>query len=441
MIVFANLMVFSLVGGISVGTSRSSTLGSEIQQMRCMGSNATTDAVNSREGRKLDNLDNEAVGVLYAGQLAFSLDLFKLIHKDHSIEDKNSENVFVSPMSIYSALLLTYFGSRNRTEQQLAGVLGIQDVDKVRITQAYKLTKFTRALMRVAGLVKYDLEIANRLYFNSAEEVHQCMKDIFDEELEVVDFAADSAAARERINAWVNDLTRGHIRELVSPDTVNTNTRMALVNAAYFKGQWVTQFKKSSTRLSPFRMANKENAMVEMMFQKGRYRFAISEELGATALEIPYLGEDVSFFIILPELHTLDETVQLLSLERLRGLMSDMFPITLEIGIPKFRMERQLTNLREVLITMGLADLFDASSADLSGFGSSGLSVDSAIHKTFIEVNEEGSEAAAATALVGLRMARPLEASRFICDRPFLFYIYDNLSESVLFIGTFENPK
>jgi len=271
-ILFSTLM-FSLAAAISVGTSRSSTLGNEIQQMRCMGQNVTAAAMNSREGRKLDNLDNEAVGILYSGQLAFSLDLFKSIHKGHSIEDKANKNVFISPMSIYSALLLTYFGANTRTEEQLAGVLGIQHIDKIRITQAYKLTKFTRKLMRVAGLVKYDLEIANRLYFNSAEEVHQCMREIFDDELEMVDFAADSQAARERINTWVSELTRGNIRDLATPDNVNTNTRMALVNAAYFKGQWVTQFKKSSTRLSSFRKANKEEAMVEMMFQKGRYRF------------------------------------------------------------------------------------------------------------------------------------------------------------------------
>jgi len=440
MILFAALSIFSLVDAISVGTTRSSTLGNEMEQLRCMGQNVTSAAENMRAARKADDMDNEAVSILYSGQLAFSLDLFKTIHKDQSIDDKTDENVFISPMSIYSALLLTYFGANNRTEKQLADVLGIQHVDKIRITQAYKLTKFTRKLMRVAGLAKYDLEIANRLYFNSAEEVRQCMKDIFDDELEVVDFASDSQAARDRINNWVSELTRGNIRDLATPDNVNVNTRMALVNAAYFKGQWVSQFKKSSTRLSSFRKANKEEAMVQMMFQKGRYRFAISEELGATVLEIPYLGEDVSFFVILPELFTLDETVQLLTLERLRGVMSDMFPITLEIGIPKFRMERELTNLRDVLTAMGLSDLFDASSADLSGFGE-GLSVDAATHKSFIEVDEEGSEAAAATALVGLRMARPLEASRFICDRPFLFYIYDNLSESILFMGTFEDPK
>lgn len=104
---------------------------------------------------------------------------------------------------------------------------------QIRITQAYKLTKFTRKLMRVAGLVKYDLEIANRLYFNSAEEVHQCMREIFDDELEMVDFAADSQAARERINTWVSELTRGNIRDLATPDNVNTNTRMALVNSPF----------------------------------------------------------------------------------------------------------------------------------------------------------------------------------------------------------------
>lgn len=441
---FGILMAVSLstIHGISVGTSRSSTLGNRIQQANCMSENVTHGiSSSSREGRMLDNLDNEALGILFSSQMAFSLDLFKVIHNGANVDQKKKDNVFISPMSIYSALLLTYFGAKNQTEQQLADVLGIREVDKIRVTQAYKLTKFTRQLMRIAGLVKYDLEIANRVYFDSNEQVRQCMKDIFDDELETVDFSSNTEVARGHINDWVSDLTRGKIHDLATPNNIDSRTRMALVNAAYFKGQWVTQFKNSRTKLNSFFMKNKQVGMVNMMFQKGRYRFAASEELQARVLEIPYLGEDVSFFAVLPETNSLDETLSLLTVERLRAAMSDMFPITLEIGIPKFQME-QTTDLTQVLSKMGLVDLFDASSADLSGFnGKKGLSVGAATHKSFIEVNEEGSEAAAATLLVGLRMARPLEASRFICDRPFLFFIYDNLSESILFMGAFENPK
>jgi len=424
---------------VSVGTTRSSTIGRRRQQLNCLGVNISE---TSREGRRLDHLDNEAVGVLFAGQMAFSVHLFKVIHSGANLRDqKIRDNVFVSPMSIYSALLLTYFGSMNNTENQLADVLGIGRVDKVRITQAYKLMKFTRQLMREAGLVKYDLDVANRAYFDQTEEVRECMKDIFDDDLEMLDFAGDSQSARARINAWIYQLTRGKIQDLATPDNVDSNTRMALVNAAYFKGQWMSQFKSASTRSNNFFMKNNQVGAVNMMFQKGRYRLGVSEELQARVLEIPYLGEDVSFYAVLPEATSLDETLELLTLDKLKAVMFDMFPVTVEIGIPKFSMETT-TNLGPVLSQMGLVDLFDASTADLSGFsGQRGLSISAATHKAFIEVNEEGSEAAAATLLVSLRMARPLEASKFICDRPFLFYIYDNLSESILFMGAFENPK
>ena len=168
---------------------------------------------------------------------------------------------------------------------------------------------------------------------------------------------------------------------------------------------------------------------------------ATSEELQAHVLEMPFLGNDVSFFIILPEETDLANTLNRLNVDTLREVMDSTFPVTLEVGIPKFRLE-QTTDLHNILTTLGLQDLFNASSADLSGFnGVGGLSVDAVTHKAFIEVNEEGSEAAAATAMVSLRMARPLTGTKFICDRPFIYFIYDNLSNSILFIGTYRNPN
>ena len=153
---------------------------------------------------------------------------------------------------------------------------------------------------------------------------------------------------------------------------------------------------------------------------------------------MPFQGGDLSLLVVLPET-SVDDTLRRFSVHNLRGAMDDMFPSTVNVALPKFTVEYE-TDLKEVLSTLGLRDLF-SSAADLSGFfsgNSPGLGA--ATHKAYIDVNEEGSEAAAATALVEFRMARPLGPSQFICDRPFLFFIYDNLSDMILFMGSFKKP-
>jgi len=433
--------------GASVRSGKgSSPLGARLNQVECLNGVQTnsTDGAN-RQARRSSGPDDQALNALFAGQMQFSIDMFKAVYNSssRSLPAKGAgDNIFFSPMSVYSALLLAYFGSHNRTEDQLSQALGFKDMDKVGAVQAYKLVKFTRQLMRVAGLVKYDFDIANRMYFDEQEDIRPCMKDIFSEDIEMVNFAFKPEEARKSINQWVEDVTRNKIQDFATPDMINGQTRMALVNAAYFKGLWASQFKAANTRVNNFFINSKESGFANLMFQKGRYRHAVSEELQANLLEMPFLGEDVSFFVLLPEGNGgLDETISRLSLASLQEAMSRTFPLSLEIGIPKFRMEQSI-NLQRALVKLGLNDLFDASSADLSGFtGVRGLSLASATHKAFIEVNEEGSEAAAATALVDLRMARPLAGTKFICDHPFLFFIYDNLSESILFMGVYRNPK
>ncbi|XP_046648057.1 serine protease inhibitor 88Ea-like [Daphnia pulicaria] len=424
-------------------------LGERVSQEECLSKGirllGNGSESNATLTRRSSNQDDKALTALFAGQMQFSLNFFKKVFAatQSDVQSKSaSENLFFSPMSIYSALLLAYFGANNRTEDQLTEILGLQNMDKVGAVQAYKLVKFTRQLMRVAGLVKYDFDIANRFYFNEDENIRPCIKDIFNEDIEMLNFAFQPAESRTRINQWVEDITRNKIKDLVTSDTINANTRIALVNAAYFKGQWASQFKVANTRLTSFAINNKEEGVANMMFQKGRFRHAAVEELQANLLEMPFLGGDVSFFALLPEGNNgLEETVSRLTLDTLRNAMASTFPLTVDVGIPKFRLEQTLS-LRNVLVKMGLTDMFDSLAADFSGFnGVPGLKFDAATHKAFIEVNEEGSEAAAATALVAFRMARPVNVVQFICDHPFMFFIYDNLSESILFMGVYRNPK
>jgi len=230
------LLGLSCCHGASVRSGKGSTpLGARINQVECLNGvqTNTTDGIN-RQGRRSSGSDDQALNALFAGQMQFSLDMFKAVYnasRGSAVPAKGAgDNIFFSPMSVYSALLLAYFGANNRTEDQLSQVLGFRDMDKVGAVQAYKLVKFTRQLMRVAGLVKYDFDIANRMYFDEQEEIRACMKDIFSEDIEMVDFAFKPDDARKSINQWVEDVTRNKIQDFATPDMINGQTRMALVS-------------------------------------------------------------------------------------------------------------------------------------------------------------------------------------------------------------------
>lgn len=438
------LMTTMTIDAATVGRSvkGSEPLGNRLNQVECfariVNGTPSTEPVR-RQGRRIGDKDDKALEQLFAGEMRFSVDFFKAIYDGSA----PTESLVMSPMSVYSALMLTYFGANGQTEEQIGNLLGFHNTTKVGTVQAYKLVKFARQLMRFAKLVDYDFEMANRVFFDKGESVRDCMREILAEDLELVDFADNALAARQHINTWVEGLTQGKIRDLATPDLINPQTRMAIVNAAYFKGKWATQFQASSTKPMPFHVRSDLTVNVDMMFQKGTFRHALSEEMQAHLLQIPFSSDDVSFYIILPaeETGTLEQTISRLSIESLRQAMDDTFPVTFNVGLPKFQLEKTAA-LESVLASMGVRDLFDASRSDLSTFnGIGGLSVDAATHKAFIDINEDGAEAAAATAMVSLRMARPIDATEIICDRPFIFFIHDNLSDSILFMGAYRGPR
>lgn len=367
----------------------------------------------------------------------FGLDLFKELY-DHTTQ----KNFFYSPYSVWNALVLAYFGSRGNTETQLARVLNVPD--KVSTLNNWRKLEFLYT-MRALNNSDYTFNLANRAYFDNSLQLETCMEGILSNEIQKKDFT-DTVGTAKDINDWVSNVTKNRITELVSADDLQ-GANMVLSNAAFFKGTWFAQFKPSATKNELFYMTPEKFTFVNMMKQKGNFRHGVSEELGAHILELPYNGDAMSMFILLPPFisgeNGFNAMVQSLNSTTLRDAMDSMWRIQVNIEIPKFKLEQSIGDeLMGGLSNMGISDLFDARLANLTGFApNGGLSVGKSMHKAFVEVNEEGTEAAAATAFISFKSSRPDSPAKFACNHPFLFFIHDNLIKNILFIGAYKNPQ
>ncbi|KAF2363965.1 Serpin domain [Trinorchestia longiramus] len=371
-----------------------------------------------------------------SGITDFSLSLFKQL-----FPYTEAQNFFFSPYSIWSALSLAYFGSRGETEKQLRDALGAKD--KVDTLRKWRELEFLYK-MRSINKTEYIFNLANRAYFDKTVSLNPCLEKVLSSEL-VVDDLGDLGMA-DKINKWVSDTTKGRITELVKPSDLS-NSNMVLTNAAFFKGTWLYQFKKSQTRKRLFYTNATDISFVSMMVQKGNFRHAKSEEIGAHILELPYTGESISMLIFLPPFITgdkgFDAMVDRLNSTTLDNVLNDLWRTEVEVSLPKFSLHETVGDeLMGALQKMGVTHLFDRSLADLSDFSKDEqLSVGKSLHKAFVEVSEEGTEAAAATALISFRSARPAGPSKFECNHPFLFIIHDNVTKNVLFMGAYKAPQ
>uniref|UniRef100_A0A0A9WH51 Serpin B3 n=1 Tax=Lygus hesperus TaxID=30085 RepID=A0A0A9WH51_LYGHE len=376
---------------------------------------------------------------LFEGQQRFTLNIL-----NHIIEANPTENIFFSPHSVYNALLLAYFAAANQTEASIKKTLALPDNEtKLNTMRAYGVEKYFQEMRSVNGSESYELSSANRLFISPKQEVRDCMKELFKNEIAVTDFAADPQAAVKTINAWVAEKTKNQIKDLLNEGSLSGDTQLVLANAAYFKGVWKAKFPPEQTRKEVFYISNSQNSLTTMMRQKNTFNHLTSEKLGAHVLEMPYKGEDVSLFIMLPPFAKggVPYILKRLTLEVFSEIVSldSMIPRPVEVVVPKFTVEQEL-HLTPVLEAMGIGDLFQPTS-DLSGLtGKPGLSLDAAIHKAKITLDEEGTTAAAATALFNFRSSRPLDPAKFICNHPFVYFIYDRVSHTVLFAGVYNKP-
>ncbi|XP_054577536.1 leukocyte elastase inhibitor-like [Eptesicus fuscus] len=363
----------------------------------------------------------------------FAVDLFR------TLKDNNpSGNIFISPISISSALAMVFLGARGTTAAQMSKTLHFDVVKKIH----------SRFQSLIADINKrgapYILKLANRLYgeksYEFLPEFLASTQKMYGAELASVDFQRASEDARKVINEWVKGQTEGKIPELLAPGVVDNITKLVLVNAIYFKGNWQEKFSKMATTDTPFRLNKKDTKTVKMMYQKSKFPLGYIEDLKCRVLELPYQGRELSMVILLPddiedEATGLKKIEDQLTLEKLHEWTKpkNLSSTEVKVHLPRFKLEESY-NLNSHLASLGIEELF-TTRADLSGMSGAGdLFISKIIHKSFVEVNEEGTEAAAATVLT-LKTCSLMGDENFVADHPFIFFIRHNPSTNILFLG------
>ncbi|CAH1110257.1 unnamed protein product [Psylliodes chrysocephalus] len=386
-----------------------------------------------RQPSKTGHLD------LYSGQQEFSLALLSAINKVLP-----NDNLFFSPYSTYHALLMAYFLSGKQTEQYLKKVLRLNpNQEKSDNYAAYKTEKFLTALL--AKNVPYEFKNANKIYVEKGVPVRDCVMNDFPDELELKDFQTNPEAARLDINNWVENITHNMIKDLLPPGTIDTQTNLVLVNAAYFKGLWENKFPPESTRQEVFYVSPTKQISVNMMHVEGTFKHDVSEALGAHILEMPYKGGNISMYILLPPWsdteNSIEMTLKKLTLENFKSVIENdkLIPKTVQVAFPKFSLETTL-EMTPILDFLGVGNLFKAD-ADFSALSPQKVSLGEGIHKARIEINEHGSQAAAATAFFTWRMMADEDDNvNFTCNKPFIYLIYNRKAHTVLFSGIYKSP-
>ncbi|KAK9888528.1 hypothetical protein WA026_000779 [Henosepilachna vigintioctopunctata] len=357
-------------------------------------------------------------------------------NKLYNILARKEGNVFFSPISAHAVLAMSYLGSAGSTEKAYVSSLGLPSL-------AATADGYEKVTSKLNNVPNVTLLIANKVYVNKGSTLKENFKNAvvnkFHSEVENVDFASASKTAGV-INSWVEDKTRNKIKDIISPNDLNADTRLVLVNAIYFKGNWQNKFDKGATRTEPFYLNDKDTIDVQMMHINKKFNYKHDESLKAKVIELPYTNPEVSLVVILP-----DEKDGIKDLEKklekfdLTKITEGTWNTEVELALPKFKIETTIP-LKDPLNEMGLGEIFDQSKANFSNLieGQEPLYVSKVIQKAFIEVNEEGAEAAAATAVIIVTLSDH-GTEYFLADHPFIFVL--KYGPTILFEGKCVRPK
>ena len=364
-------------------------------------------------------------------------------------EGKENENLFFSPISISAALMLTYEGARNDTLDEFEKVLSITGDDRSLAHAAYAKT-----LNKLDGEGKpYELSVANMLWGEKTMPFSNAflgtLNKHYDANFKSVNFIGDPEAQRTRINSWVSKRTKERIQDLLPPGSIHPDVRLVLVNAIYFKAPWNSPFVKGYTHdrdfhLLPLGEEAHKTVKVPMMAQDRAEIYEYADLDGFTAVKLPYKSGDLSMVVLLPdEKHGLPTLEKKLSAELIDESIREMKRKYVHVVLPKWK-TTQPFKLKPALQAMGMTDAFTRA-ADFTGVSDSEeakrLFIDNVYHKAFIEVDEAGTEAAAATAVVIRAESAGPRGELFQCDRPFVYLIRDERTGAILFMGRVTDPS
>ena len=367
------------------------------------------------------------------GNNKFALELYRKLQSREG-------NLFLSPYSISTALAIAYAGARGQTEKQMAETLCFPPMKNEQFHKEFgEIIKQLNASGEKGG---YELTVADALWgqkdYKFLPEFLALVRENYDGNLEQVDFKTQAEAARKTINAWVESKTKDKIKELIKPGILDQTTQLVLTNAIYFKGKWASPFKPERTGDSSFVLLDGQKVNVPMMNQTGKFGYMEANDI--QALEMPYVNNDLSMAILLPKkVDGVKDLEKELTSDVIDGWLAKIHKREVQVFFPRFKMTSEFS-LAETLSTMGMPDAFSGK-ADFSGMtGNRDLFISAVVHKAYVDVNEEGTEAAAATGVMMKLTSVPLPPPVFRADHPFIFLIRDNQTGSILFLGRVVNP-
>ncbi|KAM9228567.1 heterochromatin-associated protein MENT-like [Leptosomus discolor] len=398
---------------------------------------------------------------------SFTLDLYKKLN-----ETAKGQNIFFSPWSIATALAMVYLGARGDTATQMAEVLhfnqtageeGSSEATRSSLgrpkkrkmdpehKQAENIHSGFRELLSAINKLSstYLLKSANQMYEDKTypllPKFLQLITSYYNAKPQAVNFKTAAEQARALINSWVENETERKIQDLLPAGSLNSRTVLVLVNAIYFKGNWEKKFLEKNTCEMPFRLSKTKIKPVQMMFLRDTFLILRETTMKFKIIELPYVENELSMFVLLPD-DINDNTTGLelvereLTYEKLAEWTksANMMKAEVDLYLPKLKLEENY-DLKSTLGSMGIQNAFDSVQADFTGMSvKKELFLSEVIHKAFVEVNEEGTEAAAATGILVLRSKAP--TTTFKADHPFLFFIRHNKSQTILFFGRLCSP-
>jgi len=418
------LKIFSLVLALSI-TLAACTPSASLSMSKSGKSRVTNPTI-----------DKDSISNLVDGNNAFALEMYNSLRAE-------TGNLILSPYSISLALAMTYAGARGETESQMAQVLHFAPQDQLHPSfNALDLALEKDPTNSSKDQQPLKLNIANAVW---SEQTYPFQQDFLDTialnygaGIHLADFIHQAEPARKEINNWVSDKTEDKINDLLQQGTVGSDTRMVLVNAIYFKADWLTQFDANSTGDAPFYLTDGTQVTAKMM-NAGVY-VPYLQGSGYQAVELAYAGETAAMDIIVPDAGSFEAFDSSFSKETLDQILSRMQPTSVALGLPKFEFTKDF-GLSNTLASLGMTNAFDPNLADFSGMtGNKDLFIGDVIHKAFVAVDEKGTEAAAATAVIMRATSAPMFDVNLQINRPFIFIIRDTVNGQILFVGRVMNP-
>ena len=402
----------------------------------CSPSASLSMAESSKSRETYPTVAGDDINNLVDGNNAFALEIYNTLRSENG-------NLILSPYSISLALAMTYAGARGETESQMAQTLHFPSQDKAHPAfNALDLALENAPVSVDKNQEPMKLNIANAIWSEQTVPFQQDFLDAialnYGAGIHLADFIHQAEPARIEINNWVSDKTEDKINDLLPKDSVGSDTRMVLVNAIYFKADWLAQFDANSTGDAPFYLIDGTEVTAKTMHESMYIPYTQGD--GYQAVELAYAGGTAAMDIIVPDAGNFEAFESTLNKETLDGILNGMQPTSVSLSLPKFEFTKDF-GLSDAFVGLGMSNAFDSDLADFSGMtGKKDLFIGNVIHKAFVAVDEEGTEAAAATAVIMEATSAMRQDVNLQIDRPFIFIIRDTVNGQILFIGRVMNP-